>query len=182
MPAIAQLAVLLATCKLTIQEAKKSAHLTVVVPLHCASTVLRPREEHPEGEALVETQYRQLQWLLADSKQVTSQLLYVDELCPQRSGALARIAARREGASQEKVRVVSVYDGMRDQDLPPGATFSPEEFLSDCDSSPLRYGAAYAYACTPPRRHPPASRPLARRTSSSLPHRIHPCTWRRWPC
>eukprot|EP01062_Namystynia_karyoxenos_P080779 TRINITY_DN8752_c0_g1_i1.p1 TRINITY_DN8752_c0_g1~~TRINITY_DN8752_c0_g1_i1.p1 ORF type:complete len:545 (+),score=183.93 TRINITY_DN8752_c0_g1_i1:67-1701(+) len=145
LPRLVRLALVMARCKLLVRANAGPLHVTVVVPLHCASAVLRRHEVHPQGENLVVAQNQQLRWLLEGQNTVTCQLLYVDELCPDSSGAVARLLAQAEGIPGDQVRVVSLYDGMQSDEVAPGHSLPPSFWLKDCATAPLANGAAYAY-------------------------------------
>eukprot|EP00756_Hemistasia_phaeocysticola_P066091 Hpha_TRINITY_DN8997_c0_g1::TRINITY_DN8997_c0_g1_i1::g.80717::m.80717 len=168
-PPLVRLTLVLAKCKMMLREHGKPTHLTVVVPLRDAGAVLRRPSEHPDGEDLLRRQSAQMRWLVSQQPSVTWQLLYVDECCPQSSGAVA--AQQLPGDKQ--VRVVWLQDGVNDDQVAPGTNLPPSHWLRDCTpEAMLHHGAAYAYgmhvaatsaACQPGDQqfvilHPPDSR------------------------
>jgi hypothetical protein len=128
-------------------ELEEPAHLSVVVAMFKEHNRMLTQAEHPNGEDFIRVKAAQMQWLTAGTK-ATWSLHFIDDGCPQGSGARAQeliSSLRIENSS-----VSYLEEGIRTGD--PAASNMADTAASQKGGSIL-YGIALAARIKRPEQH-----------------------------
>lgn len=104
-------AIKIALSKKILSEIKKSYHFTVVFAVYKENNRILTKEEHPHGEDFLIRKINQLENLTEEFKNITWDMLVVDDGCPENSGKIAEDILQKR-YSGNNVEVLYLQDAI----------------------------------------------------------------------
>ncbi len=108
------LAVKTALSKKILSEIRKNVHITVVFAVYKEHNRILTRKEHPNGENFLIRKIKQIEDLTGDFKNITWDMLVVDDGCSENSGKIAEEILKKE-YFRNNVKVLYLQDAINEK-------------------------------------------------------------------
>ncbi len=110
-PVLLRLAMKLAQSRMRVLALPEGFRVSIVFAVYKEHNRLRTRAEHPHGEDFLVRKVEQIDWLLAGIPDASSEMLVVDDGCPEKSGVIAEQMIESRGLG-DRVRVLFLQDAI----------------------------------------------------------------------